>query len=102
MALQKNNTKTFSGNKTGAARFVKDRLEALRPDSAWIMIITPGKSVEPYVISAIGASLADIENLVAKASLEAQPTTSPQHTPDGSSLPVRKRSVRKERNRDEL
>ena len=92
----KSNTKTYSGNKTGAARFVKDRLEALSPDSAWIMIITPGKSVEPYAISAISASLADIENLVAKASLEVQQTTSQLPTPDGSSLPNKRKREGKE------
>lgn len=98
MALQKNNTKTFLGNKTGAARFVKDRLEALRPDSAWIMIITPGKSAEPYALTAIAASLDDIENLVAQSSLEVQRNTSPLITPDGSSLPVKE--PRKEEEND--
>lgn len=82
------NTKNYSGNKTGAVQFVKRKLDTLSPDCAWIMIITPGKFAEPYAISAISASLADIENLVARASLEAQRTTSPDRTLDGSSLPL--------------
>lgn len=75
------NTKNYSGSRKGVARFVKDKLTLLNPDCASIMIIRRDISGEPYAITAIDASLADIERLVAKSSFSPPPSTSPDPTP---------------------
>lgn len=86
MGSQVSNTKNYSGSRKGVARFVKDQLTLLNPDCASIMIIRRDISGEPYAITAIGASLADIERLVAKSSLNLPMSTSPELTPAGLSL----------------
>lgn len=80
------NTKNYSGSRKGVARFVKDQLTLLNPDCASIMIIRRDISGEPYAITAIAASLGDIERLVAKASSEQQQITLPENIPAGLSL----------------
>lgn len=73
-------TKSYSGTRKGVVRFVRDRLTLLEPDYASIMIIRRDISGEPYAVTAIDASSADIERLVAKSSSVLPQTTSPDPT----------------------
>lgn len=79
-------TKSYSGTRKGVVRFVRDQLTLLEPDYALITIIKRDISGEPYAISAIGASLVDIERLAEKHSLGLPQTTSQDPTPAGLSL----------------
>lgn len=85
------NTKNYSGSRKGVARFVKDQLTLLNPDCASIMIMRRDMSGEPYAITAIAASLADIERLVARSSSMPPLPTSEVPIPDGLSQPKEKR-----------
>lgn len=78
-----NNTKTYSGSRKGVARFVKDQLTRLNPDCAVITIMGRGLLEDYSALTVIEGSLADIERLVAKSSLEAQQTTSQDLTLGG-------------------
>lgn len=81
----KSNTKTFSGNKTGAAQFVKKKLQGLNPDSALITIIGQDISGDYFVSTVIEGSLGDIGRLLEKSSSQVQPSTSADPIPVSSS-----------------
>lgn len=58
---------SFTGSKKDAAQYVTEALQSLKTDSQWIMIITPGTSVDCCVSIATNTSSEDIVKMLGQA-----------------------------------
>lgn len=77
-----NNMKSYTGSKKGAARFVRNLLQDLKPDYVLITTTVRELSEDSYVSTAIVGSSADIAHQAAKHSSRQPQNTFPVPTPD--------------------